>query len=1029
MPHFMRSLRFRLVVLAMIGSLPTFGLVMYRCVEARQLFDPSAQDRLMMPELALAAALGVAAAWIFAETFVMRGIKRLIHASQEVASGNFDTRSNLEGYGGEIEELGRTLNRMAEALQRRKDERRQAGESISVFRSFAEASGQGFRMATPDGVITYANPTLISLVDAKSPDDVIGKHFRIFYPEESWPLLTDEVLPAVLASNQWTGELKLRSAAGRLIPVKQNEFAIRDEAGNLKYLAAVISDITERKQSEHKLREALEFQRNLLATAATAIFTLDLEGNLNMVNDEFCLITGFERPDIESRNYSVLGETAYLDSLDVSENVHGTAIQRRESFINAKDGRRLSVLMNHTPLTDEQGEFSGLIVSFVDVTEAAEAREAAEKANRAKSEFLAHMSHEIRTPINGIMGMNDLALNTVLTEEQRDYLTGVKASADSLLQVINDILDFSKIEAGKLELSDIEFSLRDCIAHAMSSLVVHGHSKGLELLYHIPWDVPDALVGDPGRLRQVVINLLGNAIKFTDQGEVALSVQMERESDRDVQLHFSVRDTGIGIEPEKQEKIFHAFEQADSSTTRRYGGTGLGLTISSLLVHAMGGRIWVESDPGQGSEFHFTARLGVQEHPSGPFTAVPPEQIRDVAVLVVDDNTTNRRILEDTLRYWGMKPTSVDGGRAGLDELAKAHEKGSPFTLIITDCLMPEMDGFEFSQQIKSDLRFSTVPIIMLTSAGERGDGARCTKANVAAYLLKPARQSELLYTISRVLEAASDHVTGESLITRHSIREGRRKFRVLLAEDNPINQKLAFKMLEKMGHSVIVVGDGKSAAEAARNETFDVILMDVQMPKMDGLESTGLIREQEKSKGSHVPIIAMTACAMKGDREMCLAAGMDWYLSKPINATELFEAIDKMVPVSPLLEPRSDTSPADGSPVNLQMLCDQVGADNELLREIAAVLVQDYPEHLSRIRDSITQRDAKALEHAAHALKGAVANFGAPEAIAAALQLETLGRTRNLLPAHESLDHLEREMGNLLAALGALVKKPGPCG
>jgi CheY-like chemotaxis protein len=493
------------------------------------------------------------------------------------------------------------------------------------------------------------------------------------------------------------------------------------------------------------------------------------------------------------------------------------------------------------------------------------------------------------------MGMTDLALETHLEPEQREYLETVKMSADSLLTVINDILDFSKIEAGKIDLEAVAFNIRDCLETSLKTLALRADEKGLELLCEVAPEVPEIVLGDSGRLRQVIINLVGNAIKFTDKGEVALKVQVEAVHERSRTMRFTVADSGIGISKEKLQLIFDPFSQADSSTTRKYGGTGLGLTISSRLVSMMGGKIWVESEVGQGSQFHFTAKLGITDTRVIEVGEIaPPEILRSVRVLVVDDNRTNRRILEGMLGRWEMMSSSAPDGDSALAKLTEAQEAGEPFALILMDMHMPKMDGFELIERIRRSPHPSTVTIMMLTSAGHRGDAARCQELGVAAYLLKPIRQSELREAIARVL-GAREQKGAIPLITRYSLQDAREpsaSLRVLLVEDNRVNQRLATRLLEKRGHFVSIAGDGREALVALEKESFDLVLMDLQMPQMDGFEATTVIRQKEKTTGNHLPIVALTAHAMKGDREKCLAGGMDAYLTKPIRPHELDELL-----------------------------------------------------------------------------------------------------------------------------------------
>ncbi|OLD39120.1 MAG: hypothetical protein AUI57_04480 [Candidatus Rokubacteria bacterium 13_1_40CM_2_68_8] len=829
-----------------------------------------------------------------------------------------------------------------------------------------------------------------------------------------------------------SGVKPLRALAVSARRFGQGDYAVRISLEGPPETAQCIQAFNSMAQNIESLVVSLrrsEEKNRLLAMqveqSSDAIFSHDQSGVVTSWNRGAARLYGYSAAEAIGRP---------LHELDLwdARGAHGeNAASRRERAVSAsfetsaktRSGQLVEVSAVATPFLDDGGRPMGELTIVRDISALKQKEAAAEAANRAKSEFLATMSHEIRTPMNGVIGMTALLLDTQLTREQRDYAETVHRSGEALLMIINDILDFSKIEAGRLELEPVPFALRETLAERVKTLAPLAHAKALELAYEIRPDVPDDLIGDTGRLGQIVLNLVGNAIKFTEQGEVAVRVDAEAMTPDTVTLRVAVQDTGIGIAPDKSRLVFDAFAQADASTTRRFGGTGLGLAICRRLVERMGGRIWLDSEPGRGSTFHFTVLLERARAPVPKQVAAPSHALHGLPVLAVDDNATNRRLLEAILTTWGVALTIVADGRSALAALEKARAAGRTFRLVLLDARMPDIDGFAVAERIRREPALAGVTVMLLTSDVMNGDLARCRTLGIARHLVKPFTPSELLNAVLLALGQSIETKTSPLPPAPPGAEASSRRLHVLVAEDNAVNQRLIVRLLEKMGHIPIVAYNGQEAVEAYESRPFDVALMDVQMPVMDGLAATMAIRESEARHPGRrrLPIMALTAYAMRGDRERCLAAGMDEYLTKPIKLEDLSAALNRLFgegvaatdPGEPIL-----SEPVPEAGFDLTTALNYVGGDRELLDELLGIFAEDAPVRIEAMRRAIGGGDTPELMREAHTLKGALKVIGATSAAGLAQGLEALGRAGDGTDVDKLFAALEREMDRLLQSL-----------
>ncbi|HWZ98546.1 MAG TPA: PAS domain S-box protein [Candidatus Dormibacteraeota bacterium] len=901
-------------------------------------------------------------------------------------------------------------------------------QSEEMFRTLTAAAPVGIFRSDAEGKVLYLNEKWQAMTGMTAEEGADWGWQQVLHPDDK-DLILARWKETCERGKEFRGSYRYVDRQGQTVWVETVARPTLGQGNNSGGYVGIVQDVTERVKRDEELKRSEERFRTLSAVAPVGIVLLDEAGKFTYVNEQYLRMTGLTEAEAMGNAWMPI---IHPEDLEELQNVRNLAIAHKKDY--AMNYRYLkkdkAVVWVDTVARgfQQKGGKRGYVVVIQDVTERhhaeeklRSAKEAAEAANQAKSEFLANMSHEIRTPMNGILGMTELALDTELQPEQREYLGMVRSSAEALLGIINDILDFSKIEAGKLELEETTFSLEDCIEEALGPLGLRAMKKGLDLTWTTEGKIPDALRGDSTRLRQILINLVGNAIKFTKEGEVAVWAELQDTVENKVTIRFVVSDTGIGIPAEKHRQIFEAFSQADSSTTREFGGTGLGLSISARLVRLMGGEIGLDSAPGKGSKFHFS--LAFEEGKAESKGLRELTELKGKSVLVVDDNEVNRHLLQKLLGKWGMRSVLTPDGVGAIEEYEKSIQRGEPYPLVLLDMNMPWMDGYQVAAKLRELAPVEQTAIMILSSSFAMNAQVLPPELKIGRKLNKPIRRSELYDAISQLLETA----TGKKEKQGSEDKLEGRKLRLLLVEDNLVNQKLALRLLEKLGHEVKLAVNGREAVEFSAAEEFDLVLMDVQMPVMGGMEATKKIREQEEKRGKRTPILAMTAHAMKGDQEKCLEGGMDGYVSKPIRVEMLRSEINRLTEKGKDDETMANTlenmnSPSKHLAVDVQELLTRVENDWELLRELAGIFREDFPRYEKTLRSAIENKNTVQVAEAAHALKGMLSNFAAAQAAEVASEIEQLakgGKDADLAP---SLAKFEKETAGLMGELEGLL-------
>jgi len=927
--------------------------------------------------------------------------------------------------------------RYAVGRKRADDELR---HSEARYRSLVESLPLNVFRKDLEGRLVYANQNYQNEIgltwaqlDGKTDYDLFPRRLAEKYRRDDANVLTSRKVFEDVEEH--------RQASGETIYVQVLKSPVYDAHGNVVGIQGMFWDVSARKRAEEALRASDARFRSLVRSNVMGILMVHEDGSISEANDAFLDLVGYSRDDLQAGalrwDRLTAPEYASIDRIGIDQlSTTGNCVPWEKELVR-KDGSRVHVFNGLAAL---KGSRDRCLCFVVDLTmqkqaeaQLKAAKEAADQANRAKSTFVANMSHEIRTPMNAILGMTELLLDTKVNQEQREYLTVVQESAEALLSLINNILDFSKIEAGKLDIDRIEFGLRDTIAGILKSLAVSAHKRGLEIVLRVDPAVPDRVISDPTRMRQILVNLVGNAIKFTEKGDVVVRIALDSRDERSVQLHLTVADTGIGIPAEKRESVFRPFEQVDSSRARKYGGTGLGLAICIRIVELMGGRIWCEDNPHGGTTFHATGCFELAEGNNGTEAARERVDLRGVKILVVDDNASSRAGLEECLRAWGMQPTTVGDAEKAMELVAAMSPSDPPYSVALVDAQMPEVDGFTLVERIRCEASQRVDSFVMLLHSVNRAlEIVRCEQVGAAAYVVKPIDHSELFDTLVALLYTDDEPTTvviPEATLSQPEYRVS--GLRILLAEDSPFNQKLAVGVLGKRGHHVTIANNGREAVTLAAANEFDLIFMDIQMPEMDGLEAARRIRAADNDAGCHVPIIAMTAQAMKGMRERCLSVGMDDYLVKPVRAREIYDKIESLfstrIPARALETTTAAAAPAPESngsntgggtsnAIDWDAANASVAGDRELLCDVVDAFLTECPQLLEQMRQAVAAADARLLTRSAHTIRGAMRTFGIAAAGDVAAELEKLGRQNDCVAASPLLARLESYLDLILA-------------